>query len=219
MRRACSRSRRAPRRRPPTRSASRSARSPRAWCSGAAPTTPRCWSSRRATGASTSSKVGAIVGAARPRRCRLRQGRAPASRSAASRRSAHATPPVTLIDRELFRFDEIWAAAGHPNGVFRLSPDELVRLTGAPVARRRAGADADGRRASPSPCIDVCRMDARSGWCEGCLRTLDEIAAWSTLDDAREARGAGAARATPSASRPSGRTRPRAARARAHDLR
>jgi prolyl-tRNA editing enzyme YbaK/EbsC (Cys-tRNA(Pro) deacylase) len=47
---------------------------------------------------------------------------------------AHATPTVTLIDRELFRFDEIWAAAGHPNGVFRLSPDELVRLTGAPVA-------------------------------------------------------------------------------------
>ena len=30
---------------------------------------------------------------------------------------AHAQPPFTLIDRELFRFDEIWAAAGHPNGV------------------------------------------------------------------------------------------------------
>ena len=47
---------------------------------------------------------------------------------------AHLSPPVTLIDRELFRFGEIWAAAGHPNGVFRLSPDELVQLTGAPVA-------------------------------------------------------------------------------------
>ncbi len=35
-----------------------------------------------------------------------------------------------------------------------------------------------------SPCIDVCRMDARTGWCEGCLRTIDEIAAWSTLDGA-----------------------------------
>jgi prolyl-tRNA editing enzyme YbaK/EbsC (Cys-tRNA(Pro) deacylase) len=46
---------------------------------------------------------------------------------------AHATPPVTLIDRELFRFDEIWAAAGHPNGVFRLSPAQLEALTGAPV--------------------------------------------------------------------------------------
>ena len=47
---------------------------------------------------------------------------------------AHATPPVTLIDRELFRFDEIWAAAGHPHGVFALRPADLVTLTGgAPV--------------------------------------------------------------------------------------
>jgi prolyl-tRNA editing enzyme YbaK/EbsC (Cys-tRNA(Pro) deacylase) len=47
---------------------------------------------------------------------------------------AHSSALVTLIDRELFRFDEIWAAAGHPNGVFRLAPGDLVRLTGAPVA-------------------------------------------------------------------------------------
>ena len=47
---------------------------------------------------------------------------------------AHATPPVALIDRELFRFDEIWAAAGHPHGVFKLRPQDLERLTGAPVA-------------------------------------------------------------------------------------
>lgn len=36
----------------------------------------------------------------------------------------------------------------------------------------------------PSPCISVCRMNARSGLCDGCFRTLDEIAAWSRLDDA-----------------------------------
>jgi prolyl-tRNA editing enzyme YbaK/EbsC (Cys-tRNA(Pro) deacylase) len=47
---------------------------------------------------------------------------------------AHAHPPVTLIDRELFRFAEVWAAAGHPHGVFRLSPQDLVDWTGAPVA-------------------------------------------------------------------------------------
>ncbi len=35
-----------------------------------------------------------------------------------------------------------------------------------------------------SPCIDICRLDPRTGWCEGCLRTLDEIAAWGGLDDA-----------------------------------
>jgi predicted Fe-S protein YdhL (DUF1289 family) len=33
-----------------------------------------------------------------------------------------------------------------------------------------------------SPCISVCEMDPRSGYCRGCLRTLDEIAAWSVLD-------------------------------------
>lgn len=47
---------------------------------------------------------------------------------------AHANKPVTLIDRELFRFDVIWAAAGHPNGVFQLAPQDLETLTGAPVA-------------------------------------------------------------------------------------
>ncbi len=47
---------------------------------------------------------------------------------------AHATPPVTLIDRELLRFDQVWAAAGHPHGVFRLHPNDLRRLTGAPLA-------------------------------------------------------------------------------------
>ena len=34
-----------------------------------------------------------------------------------------------------------------------------------------------------SPCISVCRMDEATGWCVGCLRTLDEIAAWSVLDE------------------------------------
>ncbi|MFC5500326.1 DUF1289 domain-containing protein [Caenimonas terrae] len=34
----------------------------------------------------------------------------------------------------------------------------------------------------PSPCVSVCRMDPASGLCEGCLRTLDEIAAWGMLD-------------------------------------
>lgn len=47
---------------------------------------------------------------------------------------AHATEPVTLIDRELFRFGEIWAAAGHPHAVVKLTPADLEKLTGAPVA-------------------------------------------------------------------------------------
>jgi len=48
---------------------------------------------------------------------------------------AHAEAPLTLIDASLARFDVVWAAAGHPNAVFRLSPDDLAALTGgAPVA-------------------------------------------------------------------------------------
>ena len=47
---------------------------------------------------------------------------------------AHVAHCVTLIDRELFRFEEIWAAAGHPHAVFKLSPADLLRLTDAPVA-------------------------------------------------------------------------------------
>ncbi|MCZ4313729.1 YbaK/EbsC family protein [Comamonadaceae bacterium G21597-S1] len=47
---------------------------------------------------------------------------------------AHASDCVTLIDRQLFRFDEIWAAAGHPHAVFKLTPQQLQQLTGAPVA-------------------------------------------------------------------------------------
>ncbi|WP_374414737.1 DUF1289 domain-containing protein [Novosphingobium colocasiae] len=36
----------------------------------------------------------------------------------------------------------------------------------------------------PSPCTGVCVLEPSTGWCRGCLRTIDEIAAWSTLDDA-----------------------------------
>jgi prolyl-tRNA editing enzyme YbaK/EbsC (Cys-tRNA(Pro) deacylase) len=45
----------------------------------------------------------------------------------------HAAPVRTLVDRDLFRHAEIWAAAGHPHTVFRLTPDALLRLTGGAV--------------------------------------------------------------------------------------
>ena len=34
-----------------------------------------------------------------------------------------------------------------------------------------------------SPCINICKIDPKSGYCEGCLRTLDEIASWATYSD------------------------------------
>ena len=42
--------------------------------------------------------------------------------------------------------------------------------------------------AQASPCINICRMHEGTGWCEGCARTIDEIAAWSRLDDATRQR-------------------------------
>ncbi|MDB5850383.1 MAG: YbaK/prolyl-tRNA synthetase associated protein [Rhodoferax sp.] len=35
-----------------------------------------------------------------------------------------------------------------------------------------------------SPCVSVCRMSPATSLCEGCFRTLTEIADWSRLDDA-----------------------------------
>ena len=62
----------------------------------------------------------------------------------------------------------------------------------------------------PSPCLSICRMDPTSGFCEGCLRTIEEIAAWSRMDDAGkrsvwraiELRAAAGFVATPSEDRP-----------------
>jgi prolyl-tRNA editing enzyme YbaK/EbsC (Cys-tRNA(Pro) deacylase) len=45
----------------------------------------------------------------------------------------HTEPPVTFVDEELLQFDEIWAAAGTPFAVFRLTPDELAKMTGGRV--------------------------------------------------------------------------------------
>jgi len=47
---------------------------------------------------------------------------------------SHAGPLPTLIDEGLFAFETIWAAAGTPNAVFRLTPADLLRLTGGTKA-------------------------------------------------------------------------------------
>ena len=48
-------------------------------------------------------------------------------------------------------------------------------------ARARHPVDKD----VPSPCISVCQMDAETNQCQGCYRTIEEIATWSRLDDAQ----------------------------------
>ncbi len=47
---------------------------------------------------------------------------------------AHDTPPRVLMDRNLFDFDTVWAAAGTPHAVFGIAPDELRRVIAAEVA-------------------------------------------------------------------------------------
>jgi prolyl-tRNA editing enzyme YbaK/EbsC (Cys-tRNA(Pro) deacylase) len=46
----------------------------------------------------------------------------------------HAEPLLTLVDESLAAFETIWAAAGTPNAVFRLTPADLLRLTGGTAA-------------------------------------------------------------------------------------
>ena len=41
----------------------------------------------------------------------------------------HATPLRTFVEQALAEYSEIWAAAGHPHTVFRLTYDELLRIT------------------------------------------------------------------------------------------
>ncbi len=41
----------------------------------------------------------------------------------------HIQPLWTFIDEDLFRYETIWAAAGTPNAVFRLSPSDLLRMS------------------------------------------------------------------------------------------
>lgn len=61
-----------------------------------------------------------------------------------------------------------------------------------------------GASGVPSPCVSVCRMNAATGLCEGCFRTIDEIAGWSSFDDAtrRSVLSAVALRRAPAAAGP-----------------
>ena len=46
----------------------------------------------------------------------------------------HALPMTALVDETLLRHPRIWAAAGHPNALFELTPGDLPRMTGGRVA-------------------------------------------------------------------------------------
>lgn len=46
----------------------------------------------------------------------------------------HVEKTVMLVDEDLMKFDSVWAAAGHPHAVFNLTPQQLLKMTGAPLA-------------------------------------------------------------------------------------
>lgn len=46
----------------------------------------------------------------------------------------HVSEINTLMDEDLLKYDDLWAAAGTPNAVFRLTPQELITMSGAKVA-------------------------------------------------------------------------------------
>ena len=50
----------------------------------------------------------------------------------------HAEAPVTFVDEDLLAYSEIWAAAGTPNAVFRLTPADLLAITAGKVAKVKA---------------------------------------------------------------------------------
>jgi predicted Fe-S protein YdhL (DUF1289 family) len=57
------------------------------------------------------------------------------------------------------------------------SPQALALL-----AHKARGVFAEGLEVVPSPCISICKMNADRSLCVGCLRSLEEIRAWSRSD-------------------------------------
>jgi uncharacterized protein len=57
-------------------------------------------------------------------------------------------------------------------------------LTSGPASSNDLNRDDYGSAAVPSPCVDICRLDAR-GLCIDCRRTIDEISEWPAASEAR----------------------------------
>jgi Cys-tRNA(Pro) deacylase len=51
----------------------------------------------------------------------------------------HASEVSVVVDRDLLDFDRVWAAAGLPDAVFVIAPDDLLRASGGRVADVKEG--------------------------------------------------------------------------------
>jgi prolyl-tRNA editing enzyme YbaK/EbsC (Cys-tRNA(Pro) deacylase)/predicted Fe-S protein YdhL (DUF1289 family) len=105
---------------------------------------------------------------------------------------AHAQPGLTLVDRELLRLTpaQLCDMVGTPACDVVEPPGSALPAGPAQPALQRLLERAQAvtepvteAGPCPSPCLSVCRMDEASGQCRGCLRTLQEIAGWSQMDD------------------------------------
>lgn len=67
-----------------------------------------------------------------------------------------------------------------PHAVLRERAQQVLRH-----ALAHGAAEGDDAVPVASPCVSVCRLDPERLGCEGCLRTLDEIRAWKTMDSAQ----------------------------------
>jgi predicted Fe-S protein YdhL (DUF1289 family) len=86
---------------------------------------------------------------------------------------------VSLIDGEMTSWYGSRAIMGLDYlGAYATGADAPVGDSGAPAQSHRM----------ESPCIGVCVVDPGTGLCEGCSRTLDEVAAWgsASVDERRE---------------------------------
>jgi prolyl-tRNA editing enzyme YbaK/EbsC (Cys-tRNA(Pro) deacylase) len=80
------------------------------------------------------AKVGRQVGAGRMRKADANQARTATGFSIGGTPPfGHPAPLAVLIDRDLTRFGEVWAAAGTPRHVFPIAPPDLVRASGGSV--------------------------------------------------------------------------------------
>jgi predicted Fe-S protein YdhL (DUF1289 family) len=90
---------------------------------------------------------------------------------------------MTDIERDA---DEPTGACGTMTPAVPAVPLVAAPPAPAPLAHAPLASTAMSAPTVASPCIDVCSIDPRTGWCEGCLRTIDEIAAWGVLNNAQK---------------------------------
>lgn len=62
--------------------------------------------------------------------------------------------------------------------LFGPSPSELSPVALRLLKQAERVLQSDDDEPISSPCISVCRMSEKTGLCEGCFRTLDEITGW-----------------------------------------